>query len=323
MSRIAAAPFTRLRGLLRSGPAGIEPATADDAPMTDAPMTDAPVATDEPPPVLDAPTVLENSAEVFGENRPVDEAVIETASAGAAPVAQDHPAVAVIEESSVPVAQMAIADSGEASEEIVASATAACDATAASRGIVAIETPVDEPAGAEAVVIEAAPVPDEPVLILDAPIAAEDPSATTAELVDDPVVAIEATPERKPPVEVPAPSVRLEQAPAKSATGEDRSTLIRRRWAETGIRMWNPRLHGTGDAALSIQGQVALLPPATGEKLPRYDRLEFKLLGGQIVCEGVILDAPAHAGSRNFTRLAEPHPQRAREMPAERQAVPA
>ena len=55
---------------------------------------------------------------------------------------------------------------------------------------------------------------------------------------------------------------------------------------------------GTGDATLNIQGRVELLPPAPGENLPRYDKLEFKMLGGQIVCEGVIVEAPAQADKR-------------------------
>jgi hypothetical protein len=29
-----------------------------------------------------------------------------------------------------------------------------------------------------------------------------------------------------------------------------------------------------------------------GETLPGYDKLEFKLIGGSIVCEGVIVDPP-------------------------------
>jgi hypothetical protein len=95
------------------------------------------------------------------------------------------------------------------------------------------------------------------------------------------------------------------KAPVKAADPVDRTALIRRRWAETGIRMWNPRLHGAGDAALNIQGCIELLPPAPGEMMPRYDKLEFRMLGGQIVCEGIIVEAPVLAGHRSFTRLAE------------------
>src|SRR6202011_6082801 len=80
----------------------------------------------------------------------------------------------------------------------------------------------------------------------------------------------------------------------------EREKLIRRRWAETGIKMWNPDVHGAGRAALNIQGRVELLPPGPGETLPRYDKLEFKLerscVDGQevnrIVCEGVVVDPP-------------------------------
>lgn len=72
----------------------------------------------------------------------------------------------------------------------------------------------------------------------------------------------------------------------------ERENLIRRRWAETGIKMWNPDVHGAGHAALGIQGSVELLPPKAGDTLPQYDRLEFKLIEGRIVCEGFVVDPP-------------------------------
>jgi hypothetical protein len=80
----------------------------------------------------------------------------------------------------------------------------------------------------------------------------------------------------------------------------DREKLIRRRWLETGIKMWNPDHHGAGHAALNIQGRSALLPPKPGEALPGYDTLEFKIVQSyvngaavsQIVCEGVVVDPP-------------------------------
>jgi hypothetical protein len=80
----------------------------------------------------------------------------------------------------------------------------------------------------------------------------------------------------------------------------EREKLIRRRWAETGIKMWNPDVHGAGHAALNIQGRVELLPAKPGETLPRYDTLEFKMVwsyvNGQavnrIVCEGVVVEPP-------------------------------
>lgn len=123
----------------------------------------------------------------------------------------------------------------------------------------------------------------------------------------------------------PATSAEIRSVPkgrAKAAEPADRAALIRQRWAETGSRMWNPRLHGTGEAALNIQGSVGLLPPAPGETMPRYDKLEFRMLGGQIVCEGVIVEAPVQASHRSFTRLVEPRPiERTRDPARERQAV--
>ena len=74
---------------------------------------------------------------------------------------------------------------------------------------------------------------------------------------------------------------------------ESREELIRRRWTETGSKMWNPNVQGTGLAALNIQGRAGFLPLMSGETLPRYDKLEFKLVGDLlIVCEGVFVDPP-------------------------------
>ena len=86
----------------------------------------------------------------------------------------------------------------------------------------------------------------------------------------------------------------------------EREKLIRRRWTETGIKMWNPDVHGAGHAALNIQGRTELLPPKSGETLPGYDTLEFKMVrsyvNGQtvnlIVCEGVVVDPPKHRAGR-------------------------
>jgi hypothetical protein len=86
----------------------------------------------------------------------------------------------------------------------------------------------------------------------------------------------------------------------KSNDQSEREKLIRRRWAETGIKMWNPHVHGAGHAALYIQGRVELLPVKPGETLPGYDKLEFKMvrssINGQtengIFCEGVVVDPP-------------------------------
>ena len=81
-------------------------------------------------------------------------------------------------------------------------------------------------------------------------------------------------------------------ASVESGPRAGRELLIRRRWEETGVRMWSPGLHGAGVAPLNIQGSVELLPPTPGETVHRYDKLEFRLVGGQIVCEGVVVDPP-------------------------------
>ena len=94
-------------------------------------------------------------------------------------------------------------------------------------------------------------------------------------------------------------SNRAISAPETIGSSE-REQLILRRWSETGIKLWNPDFHGAGHAALNIQGQSKLLPPNPGEKPPRYDTLEFKMVrsnvNGQavdrIVCEGVVVDPP-------------------------------
>ena len=49
----------------------------------------------------------------------------------------------------------------------------------------------------------------------------------------------------------------------------EREKLIRRRWTETGIKMWNPDVHGAGHAALNIEGRVELLPPVDALPAPQ------------------------------------------------------
>src|SRR5258708_35901887 len=44
----------------------------------------------------------------------------------------------------------------------------------------------------------------------------------------------------------------------------EREELIRRRWSETGIKMWNPDVPGAGHEALNIQGRSVLLPVKPG-----------------------------------------------------------
>jgi hypothetical protein len=74
------------------------------------------------------------------------------------------------------------------------------------------------------------------------------------------------------------PSSSHEIAAPETNDQSEREKLIRRRWSETGIKMWNPDVHGTGQAALNIQGRVELLPVKPGETLPGYDKLEFKMV---------------------------------------------
>src|SRR6267143_6467098 len=93
----------------------------------------------------------------------------------------------------------------------------------------------------------------------------------------------------------------------------EREKLIRRRWIETGIKIWNPDVHGAGHAALNIQGRTELLPPKPGETLPGYDTLEFKMVrscvNGQtanlIVCESVVVDPPKHRAGRLIAGTAD------------------
>jgi hypothetical protein len=94
------------------------------------------------------------------------------------------------------------------------------------------------------------------------------------------------------PLAEPKPSDISERRQAPLNSPSDREQLIRRRWAETGIKMWNPDVHGKGKAALNIQGKPELLPSTQGRTLPSYDTLEFKLAEGCIVCEGVVIDPP-------------------------------
>jgi len=93
----------------------------------------------------------------------------------------------------------------------------------------------------------------------------------------------------------------------------DREALIRRRWMETGVKMWNPRVHGSGKAALNIQGKEGVLPIKQGQVLPAYDELEFKLIGSCIVCEHVVV------GWRESTTSIEeggPEPAALERLPA-------
>lgn len=88
------------------------------------------------------------------------------------------------------------------------------------------------------------------------------------------------------------PEVSGESTVAAECNQSERAKLIQRRWTETGIKMWNPNVHGAGHAALNIQGRSDLLPVKPGGTTPGYDKLEFRLIGDSIVCEGVVVDPP-------------------------------
>ncbi|RTM12647.1 MAG: hypothetical protein EKK33_15505 [Bradyrhizobiaceae bacterium] len=200
--------------------------------------------------------------------------------------------------------------------------------------IVDVEPAVSEPCAtsADAEVLaptsenhcDSAPSPGEAVAIEPVAVEIAAPVAATA-AADVSTEAASVVTDIAPAPALVSPSPEVRSAPkvrSRPTEPADRAALIRQRWAESGIRMWNPRLHGTGEATLNIQGSIGLLPPAPGETMPRYDKLEFRMLGGQIVCEGVIVEAPAQASHRSFTQLAEPaKPERAREPARERQAA--
>ncbi|MEZ2144140.1 hypothetical protein AAE026_17930 [Bradyrhizobium sp. DN5] len=276
-------------------PANVDPAVVDEAAVATATVEVEPV--DVPEPIISSNPACELRANVADE---VPVAAGEVAIASA-----DTPVLIVNDDTSaglpgdvelavVDDSRVALADSQVSAEDI---AESSIDRAASPSVAVEIEPGF---AGDSALV---------------ATIVAADASANT------PIVLTDVAPE--PILESPAAKTPSTRKPRqKVAEPTDRAALIRQRWAETGIRMWNPRLHGTGDATLNIQGSVGLLPPAPGETMPRYDKLEFRMLGRQIVCEGVIVEAPAHASQRSFTRLAEPGKNdRAREPVRERQAA--
>lgn len=323
--------FTRLRPLPHSGSIDNAARTADDSCAIVADTTEAAPALDNSisadpshcdsdiaTPVAEDDTtisVIAESPSAAPTNIGVSDDVARETPPEVEPVVVEEVAVSPVEVESEPVD----------ATELIGNDPPAELATSVDL-VIAEEVPVSSVDVASAAV-------DAPVLIVDddscsdvvvdpandpapvAVIAADGSSAGTPSVVTN--VAPEPILVSPAPVIPSAPKTR-----AKVIELVDRATLIRQRWAETGIRMWNPRLHGTGDATLNIQGRVELLPPASGETMPRYDKLEFRMLGGQIVCEGVIVEAPAPAGHRSFTRLAEPHnPDRTREQLRERQAA--
>ncbi|PSO14145.1 hypothetical protein [Bradyrhizobium sp. MOS003] len=289
---------------------GPEPVKGDDAPLerstTLEPVATEAVATidaaDEPAkaaePIIGSDPSPELAADVEPDLAEQTSSNVAIASVEVAPV--DAPALVVADDPST----VAAVDVGPVVDD--------SQVTLADRDVSAEPVAEDSldsaPTSSAAMTIEPAAAGD------PAPVVAEDSSADAVVATHD-----EPAPALATPVEEIRSSPKLR---AKATEPADRAALIRQRWAESGIRMWNPRLHGTGEATLNIQGSVGLLPPAPGETMPRYDKLEFKMLGGQIVCEGVIVEAPAQASHRNFTRLAEQGKlDRVREPVRERQAA--
>ncbi|MCK1358824.1 hypothetical protein IVB28_08335 [Bradyrhizobium sp. 199] len=312
-------------------PSEIEPVIVEEASVS---TIEIDIATaDVPEPVASNDPAVETGAKLEGVNAQPAAVAIACEAVDAELVIGSDPRPALPSNAEFVVAE-------EASPSSIAVASTPVDAPALVVNedhcldvIVDGEAAVDEPgvAPADSEVLAAEPVPEEHFDSVPSPRAAVEIEPAVVD-VAAPVAAIAAaqcsanTAGLATEIELalvsPSPESRnVPRVRARAAEPADRTALIRQRWAETGIRMWNPRLYGAGEATLNIQGSVGLLPPEPGETMPRYDKLEFKMLGGQIVCEGVIVEAPAQASHRSFTRLAEPGKiERVRE-PRERQAA--
>lgn len=300
LSRIPAVKwaFTRLRPPPHSGSIDVAPIAADEQPAVIVDIADA------------APALDGIRAEPLHRD----------AKTAATPVVEDQTAISVIAEgppaapTDISVGEVPSLETPAKVEPVILDEISISSVEVESEpSELVIE---DEPASTASAEIEPTTVDATPVIV----VAIEIPAPVVVEDSIDSDPAVSVVTEIEPS---PVPEICSAAKPrAKAPEPVDRATLIRQRWTETGIRMWNPRLHGTGDATLNIQGRIELLPPEPGETMPRYDKLEFKMLGGQIVCEGVIVEAPAHASQRSFTRLAEPRgADRTREPARERQAA--
>jgi hypothetical protein len=312
--------FTRLRPSPQGGSIDVVPAVADAlsagvaeiaeaAPALDTSISadashcDAAVAASVAEDATTSPVIAENPSEAPADARGSDDSSRETPS-DVEPVVVEEASVATIDVEREPVDVPELVINSDVSSELAADA----------------EPVVAEKASS--VDVEVAPVDATALVVDDDHSSVADLSSSAAEDSAD-TRGVVTTIEPAPALVSPAPESPIApKARARAAEPADRAALIRQRWAETGIRMWNPRLHGAGDAALNIQGSVGLLPPAPGETMPRYDKLEFRILGGQIVCEGVIVETPMQARHRSFTSLAEPGKlERVREPMRERQAA--
>lgn len=321
--------FTRLRPSPHGGSIDVAPNTATDSPAILVDVAEA-------APALDSSISAEpcqsdiTVTPAIGEDEPAIAVIVESPSATPADISiSDEPSRATPPEVELVVVEPVVVKQAL----LVDVASEQVDAPE----ILSNDSPVELLRSVEPVIVEEAPVSSveaasEPADAPEAIVSASDASCDAC-VIDKALDGFESSSasdpspnvalEIEPVLESPAPVIpRAPKVRAKVTEPADRTALIRQRWAETGIRMWNPRLHGTGDATLNIQGRVGLLPPAPGETMPRYDKLEFRMLGGQIVCEGVIIEAPVQADKRSFTHLAAPgKSERAREPMRERQAA--
>lgn len=314
--------FTRLRSSPHSGSIDVAPVAADEPPTIAAdiaeasPALDTSIGTD--PVHSDAAVAEDVTAHCVVAESPSATPIDVSGNVRACREAPTEVEPFVVEEGSVSPVDIGIGTT-DVPELVISNDTCVELSTI-------VEPAVAEQAPTSSVDAAIVPVDAPAPIVSDEPALANDSAPVTAVVAED------------PPADEPGVVTKIEPAPAlvassaeirsvpkvrtRAAEPADRAALIRQRWAETGIRMWNPRLHGAGEATLNIQGSAGLLPPAPGETMPRYDKLEFRILGGQIICEGVIVEAPAQAGHRSFTRLAEPaKPDRVREPMRERQAA--
>lgn len=354
--------FNRLRPLPHSGSIDVTQIATDESPAVLAVAEAAPVLDSAGPlhhsaDIEVATPIAEDTAAISLPVESLSAAPTETVDsdhssvetrAEVEPVTVEEVSVSSIETESEPVdaPELVSSDPPAVVEELVFIAPVETETVSVEPSEFVTE---EEPASVASVELEPVAVDGTPVIVVDAEVPAPVVAATSIDSEPAPSVAAEIEPvvgndplsvaavvAEETIADVPVAAADIEPAPvspapkspsapkarAKVVEPADRAALIRQRWIETGIRMWNPRLHGTGDATLNIQGRIGLLPPEPGETMPRYDKLEFKMLGGQIVCEGVIVEAPVHAGQRSFTRLAEPRgADRSREPMRERQAA--
>jgi hypothetical protein len=81
---------------------------------------------------------------------------------------------------------------------------------------------------------------------------------------------------------------------------ESLEQFVRRRWNESGIKIWNPDFHGFGRSPLRIPGHSRKSDDQSCDEPILPEVLEFRMVrawwGNQpidsIVCEGVIVEPP-------------------------------